>query len=267
MDITYRIATLRDTSQIADCGAASMMDDELFVALYPRRHADPARFRGYFERRARQRLTDHMCITLVAETDVESPKDGKSKSKRIVGFAQWQKIGRPTAETRWNPLKACERQLITMQEWLSNLFGHQGELFTVEREAAISDPVALQAFYDEYDALERQYWLKDGVDHDRWQLQLLGVHEDFRRRGIGSKLVQMGIDRARRDGCDAGLEASPLGLSMYQRQGFEVMGTYVMERLLEPDGRPILCPVLLWRNPDIVRRDAAGSNGDKAVEE
>ncbi|KAK6353105.1 hypothetical protein TWF696_005095 [Orbilia brochopaga] len=249
MAVTYRIATLSDTSQIADCGAISMIDDELFAALYPRRHADPARFRAYFKRRARNRLTDHMTVTLVAEMDDEAAKDGKSK--RIVGFAQWQKIGQAAGETRWHPLKACENRLLAMQDWLAGLFGKSGELFGLESEAAISDPEAMKAFYETYDDLDKEYWIKDGVDHERWHLQLLGVLPEARRRGIGSKLVQLGIDRARRDGCDAGLEASPLGLSMYQRQGFEIMGTYVMERLLEEDGRPILSPVLIWRNPDI----------------
>ncbi|KAJ6255845.1 hypothetical protein Dda_9455 [Drechslerella dactyloides] len=98
-----------------------------------------------------------------------------------------------------------------------------------------------------------------------WHLQLLAVHPTARRRGIGSTLVRMGIDRARRDGCIAGLEASPLGLNMYKSQGFEVVGTYAMERELEEDGRPLLSLVLAWRDPDVVRSDVVNGSGVEAM--
>jgi len=99
--------------------------------------------------------------------------------------------------------------------------------------------------------LENTYWRKDGKEHDRWHLQLLGVASSARRSGIGGRLVELGVERAMRDGCDASMEASPMGLRLYQSKGFEVIGNFTT-KILGLDGKGIPTPVLLWKNPSRV---------------
>ncbi|KAF3926821.1 hypothetical protein ABW20_dc0101442 [Dactylellina cionopaga] len=219
---TYRTATLRDVDGIAACAADAMMEDDLFGALYPRRKSDPSYFLAYFKRRARLRIVDRNIVTLIAELPVV--ENSGVEKKKIVGFAQWQKFGKESVETRWNPL----------QEMVA-------------------------AFSRDFTELENIYWIKDGKDHDRWHLQLLGVHSTARRRGIGGALVQLGVEKAKRDNCDASLEASPMGLPLYQSRGFEVIGVYET-KIMDPKGKPILSPVLLWKNPEI-HHENANANG------
>lgn len=51
-------------------------------------------------------------------------------------------------------------------------------------------------------------------------LDTLGTHPDYQRRGAGSMLVQWGCDLADKDGVAAYVDASKEGASLYQRHGF-----------------------------------------------
>lgn len=56
-------------------------------------------------------------------------------------------------------------------------------------------------------------------------LDLCVVHPEFQRRGIASKLVQWGLDEAkRRGGLDCSTEASPMGRTVYAKLGFRQEG-------------------------------------------
>ncbi|EPS43548.1 hypothetical protein H072_2465 [Dactylellina haptotyla CBS 200.50] len=236
----YRVATLDDIDGIGECGADAMMEDDLFGALYPRRKSNPAQFSGYFRKRARQRIVDHNIVTLVAELPVVG-EDGLER-KMIAGFAQWQRFGGYSVETKWDPLKAAGSKIISFQDWAYSF---------IEPKDETSDPQAIAEFMEDFEELENRYWRKDGKEHDRWHLQLLAVHSSARRRGIGGRLVELGVEKARRDGCDASLEASPMGLPLYKSKGFEVIGNYTM-KVKGPDGNGIPTPVLLWKNPNTV---------------
>ncbi|KAF3929621.1 hypothetical protein ABW19_dt0210644 [Dactylella cylindrospora] len=211
---TYRVATLRDVDGIADCGADAMMNDQLFGAIYPRRKEDPYHFRLWFKKRAKKRLTEQNVVTIVAELSVV---ENEVEKKKVVGYAQWEKYGRESVETFRNPIK----------DWS-----------------------CMEGTNNQNPELEETFWKKNGKDMERWHLQLLAVHSSARRKGIGATLVKLGLERAARDGCDAGLEASPMGLPLYQSLGFEVIGVHNM-RMTDPNGTPLEAPVLIWRNPNV----------------
>lgn len=101
---TYRVATLGDAHDIAECMADSMIDDGLFGAIYPRRKENLWYFKTFFKRRARARLCDPTFVTLVGEMPLAIGSDGSSKNM-IVGVAQWQKFGAECEETKWSAVK------------------------------------------------------------------------------------------------------------------------------------------------------------------
>lgn len=51
-------------------------------------------------------------------------------------------------------------------------------------------------------------------------LDMLGTHPEYRRRGAGSLLVQWGCDLADRDGVGAYVDASKAGAPLYEKFGF-----------------------------------------------
>lgn len=59
-----------------------------------------------------------------------------------------------------------------------------------------------------------------------WYLPLIGVDPTHQRKGHGSTLLQHALLQCDRDGAAAYLESSnPANVPLYQRHGFEVMGT------------------------------------------
>lgn len=49
-------------------------------------------------------------------------------------------------------------------------------------------------------------------------LEMLGVHEDYQKHGIGAKLIKWGTDQADRDGLDTYLDGSEVGQPYYKRR-------------------------------------------------
>ena len=73
-----------------------------------------------------------------------------------------------------------------------------------------------------------------------WYLPLIGVDPTYQGKGVGSALLQHALGECDRDGKQAYLEStSPQGTALYERHGFEVLGT------IEADGAPmVLWPML-----------------------
>ena len=56
-----------------------------------------------------------------------------------------------------------------------------------------------------------------------WYLQMVGTHPDWQRRGIASRLIEQGLDWARRDGLGTYLETETIeNVAYYRHLGFEV---------------------------------------------
>lgn len=47
---------------------------------------------------------------------------------------------------------------------------------------------------------------------------------DYQRRGIGSRLVNVGLEKADKEGVEVYLSGSPMGVPVYQKLGFEEVG-------------------------------------------
>ncbi len=67
-------------------------------------------------------------------------------------------------------------------------------------------------------------WIEDGMPAEPvWYLDQIGVDPDRQGEGIGSALIELGLENARRDRVPAFLEtAIPANVSYYERSGFRV---------------------------------------------
>lgn len=73
-------------------------------------------------------------------------------------------------------------------------------------------------------AMERFH--REHMPEPHWQLLMLGVLPGWQRRGLGSALVEEGLDRAGQAGCPCYVETcDERNLPFYRRHGFRVLGS------------------------------------------
>ncbi|KAK7955315.1 hypothetical protein PG988_016009 [Apiospora saccharicola] len=63
-----------------------------------------------------------------------------------------------------------------------------------------------------------------------WYLELLAVRKSHHGKGLGKHLLSWGLERADQDGVEAYLQASPAGVPLYRKYGFEDIETVTMSR-------------------------------------
>ena len=94
-------------------------------------------------------------------------------------------------------------------------------------------------------------FLPDGWLHETENgtvLKYLATVPDYRGRGAASQILQWGFTQADQLGLPAYLEASDEGAPLYERRGFEKVGTFVTE-LKRWDGEGSLVAPLMVRQP------------------
>ncbi|KAJ6186564.1 hypothetical protein N7519_007865 [Penicillium mononematosum] len=67
---------------------------------------------------------------------------------------------------------------------------------------------------------------KDLCDRFFNDLDMLGVHDSYQGKGLGSKLLKWGLTRADAEGLEVYLSASPAGKPLYEKNGFRVVDTF-----------------------------------------
>jgi len=75
----------------------------------------------------------------------------------------------------------------------------------------------------------KQRHLGSNYRRDTWYLDILAVHPKMQRKGIGTALLDWGLEQAGANGERVYLEATEVGLSLYLAKGFEEVGEVVME--------------------------------------
>lgn len=81
---------------------------------------------------------------------------------------------------------------------------------------------------------------------ERWHLTFLVVHPGFQRRGVGGRLVEWGIENAKKEGIPATILGSQVGQSMYRKKGFKDYklswlkeGVHAMAMIYVPEGTTV----------------------------
>lgn len=98
--------------------------------------------------------------------------------------------------------------------------------------------------------LREKIWA--GMDHARserlkgrtvWHLAFVAVLPDYQRRGIATRLLKEGMEKARVDKVPTYVEASEDGTALYGKLGWEVVGKIVEE---DGEGGTLEAPVMTW---------------------
>ena len=59
-----------------------------------------------------------------------------------------------------------------------------------------------------------------------YYLSLIATHPSYQGRGAGRALLEWGMEKAKREGWTVSLFSSPMGRRVYEKLGFEVVGTF-----------------------------------------
>lgn len=84
-------------------------------------------------------------------------------------------------------------------------------------------------------------------------LKILLCHPAYQRRGAGSALTKWGIDQAARHGLDTTVFASPMGLELYKKLGFEEVGRFRVQVDGDEEYLEIPALVLGWKDVNVRR--------------
>ncbi|KAM7198458.1 hypothetical protein V8F33_004964 [Rhypophila sp. PSN 637] len=153
-------------------------------------------------------------VAFVAVTTEPSPENGQDQEV-IVGVAQWKVPAKN--EAKWKEL---------VVGGLHGDFSDYGAEGNTEWDEAGKFPSSMDTKkFDELMGIiareERRILDEQGLgEGDVWYLQTLAAHPDYKRRGIGTTLLQWGIDQAKADKANLFLTATGEGKYLYERQGF-----------------------------------------------
>lgn len=116
----------------------------------------------------------------------------ESDSGSVLGWARW--VRRPAAP--------AERTILSESDYPSS-----------------GDPaLAVRLFQANADAT-----YKHAAGEEYWFLSTIATAKEAQRRGVGSALMQFGVDKADEEGWMAYLNSSPEGKGLYEKFGFQVV--------------------------------------------
>ncbi|KAI9716395.1 MAG: hypothetical protein M1828_000337 [Chrysothrix sp. TS-e1954] len=216
--VRLRPARAGDLPYLAQIHIDAHVEDPLHVQLMPGQFKHP--YHAYVGKLLMFRKTYYSNPTaryIVAENEVGNP----------IGFAAWNVINSCPLAVRWKD----EHKQVT------RFPGVQGRLLKLEGDywQYCVDRASDQAVYRDFiKAMEGNY--KDLKEHI--YCMALGVDPKWQRKGVGKQLLRWGKDLARQEGLPIALTSSPVGYSMYIKEGFS---EYMITRSLNLD-----VPVLLW---------------------
>ncbi|KAJ9664040.1 hypothetical protein H2198_000543 [Neophaeococcomyces mojaviensis] len=219
-----RPVTQADLPAFGEVAARSMWNDELMAYTAPYRDQYPDSFIRYCTQRAILRYYRGEFLFLAVSDSSDSDWNGQEV---VMGYASY-------STTVKSVEKPCPRG------WLGNAFerkaldihGRYAKFFRLDWS---NDAAAERHFRTTLDAptfaryFEHLPQLHKQVKQDQhWELELLGVHPDFRRRGIGKMMLQWGFEKATRDGVPLILTATLAGEKLYLHCGFREVARVVL---------------------------------------
>jgi GNAT superfamily N-acetyltransferase len=131
----------------------------------------------------------------------------------VIGYIQF---------SRESTSPSVQQQIAALLAWYYQLQFRVARYYWPNRA---QDPVAIRRFKAASAVDNALYWssVLPSVA-DRWQVQSLVVAKEWQGKGIGRRLMNEAMDKARSDGVTLGLISSEEGEGMYRKLGFRFLG-------------------------------------------
>ncbi|KAI9829967.1 MAG: hypothetical protein M1819_005939 [Sarea resinae] len=199
-----------DYSAVATLCSRAFANDDLSNFLHPRLNDYPEHFRRSWLRSTRMRYVSGQHL-YVAETD---EKDGVhwTGTPQVVGFASWERDGDSEAARKW---RRPDTLAIKLERLLLKCEGYYEQVIGLDQSISWPNKRLFMSLV-----------AGEGINFaetvgDSWHLRLLAVDPDIQRCGIGSRLVEWGLEKATQEKVPATLLASKAGENLYRRKGFK----------------------------------------------
>ncbi|KAL2008274.1 hypothetical protein VTN00DRAFT_8256 [Thermoascus crustaceus] len=263
MDVALRPASRPDLPVLATIGVLAFRDTPLYAHFAPRHPQREGDFRAALLLEARTRFESPGQCVVVAEVDVDvdvdrggsdgedederegGEKEGKRRMGRrmVVGFAYWVKVGGGSAGFGSGPGPSGTGEGKGVQEWYwKDTWGKKLRRTLLSFEAIYSGTLgpgrifiaeSVRRFHALTDQIIRNH--ASIIGREYWYLSTLAVLPAFQHRGIGARLVDWGLELARKEGVPVTLKSTESGYRLYERKGFkEVDAMQVTESLRVP---------------------------------
>ncbi|KAK3938747.1 acyl-CoA N-acyltransferase [Diplogelasinospora grovesii] len=221
--LRLRAGTATDFAEMARVGCEAFKGNLINNALFPEHlrqdssEEDERQWRIAVLEKGSQTAGRHYVLVIQ-----DGEGSGEEEEEEIVGWAEWQA-----------PKDAGGTELATTTTVPESHL-------PLAREPASFDKDALEVFRQQTKLLSGQV-LGSGSEDKFWCLYTIAVHPNHQRRGVGTMLVQWGVEMARKSQ-SAGifLFASPAGKNLYSGLGFrdlgqaEILGDVQCAMLWEP---------------------------------
>ncbi|KAF2014146.1 acyl-CoA N-acyltransferase [Aaosphaeria arxii CBS 175.79] len=209
---TIRPARVSDHYAMASICSAAFFEEDLFGRIiHPKRHEYPDDVALFWLQFIREQWFDWRNKLYVAV----STGDEKSAGDEIVGVAVWQrqgKVGDGMKLRAWDPRNIIH-PLLTLHHTLLQP--------TLWPNRAL-DPTKT-TLLPSAEPFVAHHWA--GARSENWYLSLLATSPAAQGRGIGKRLVKLGLDLAREEGVHASVMSSEGNDVFYLKSGFdEVVG-------------------------------------------
>ncbi|MCJ1344883.1 hypothetical protein MMC31_003088 [Peltigera leucophlebia] len=193
---------------LGDIATEAFWNDEVFAWIFPHRAQFPEDFKNTWVDMFRFHLHKPGWHCFVSETEEVDPIwSGRSE---LAGFAMWERQGHSNAAKFWQ----------------QDNFSNCTSLFSIKnlRADKVDDSRAERNLQRFGEVLEGGY----AEEKERWYLLMIGVSPKHQRHGIGTSLIDWGLERAQEEGVICILESSEAGQGLYERKGFRKVGLLEM---------------------------------------
>ena len=252
-----RPAHRSDIPALVSVACAAFIHEPVYDQFSPFRFDYPNDYRTFWLNVWRGKLASANNTVIVAQIDESDEEEAENRGE-VVGFSDWYRSGSAEELSRWNTdswskrmgamaFLTCAIRIISsmcrtgLERPLLKIQERYNSFFSFDRttcEAAI-------------DKLHSQGAVWDAKFPSLIHLNILGVSPDHQRKGIGRRLVEYGMQRAKEEGVRVLLEATASGMPLYIHQGFVEIGRSVLPAREERGLRisELELPIMVW-DPD-----------------
>ncbi|KAA8914632.1 acyl-CoA N-acyltransferase [Sphaerosporella brunnea] len=217
-NVTIRYAAESDIPRLVDIAAAAFNDHPFYVYIYPGRKEHPTAWRDYWHREIVTQYFSATAIMVVAE---------EKATGTVLSFAIWlvfiEGYTNPGLLTFGNP---------------ELLKGYPGLPNENEKDDPAQDLAAIAELEEAVGCNRREQWNEGNgpgsspIPH--WWLRVLATDPQHQGRGMGTRLMDWGCDKANSDGVVTGLYCSSEGLPYYLKSKFVKTGELRFGPLVAP---------------------------------